>query len=86
LEACDGQTDGRTDGIAVANTALAMRALRRAVKIEHMQMTRYFSLEDNKTTLSIDIAVSADIRVLREEKQENPRRWINTRIWHGNSS
>jgi len=24
----DGQTDGRTDGIAVANTALAMRALR----------------------------------------------------------
>jgi len=29
--ACDGQTDGRTDGIAIANTALAMRALRRAV-------------------------------------------------------
>ena len=28
----DRQTDGRTDGIAVANTALAMRALRRAVK------------------------------------------------------
>ena len=26
-------TDGRTDGIAVASTALAMRALRRAVKI-----------------------------------------------------
>ena len=26
-------TDGRTDGIAVANTALAMRALRRAVKM-----------------------------------------------------
>jgi len=25
-------TDGQTDGIAVANTALAMRALRRAVK------------------------------------------------------
>jgi len=25
-------TDGRTDGIAVASTALAMRALRRAVK------------------------------------------------------
>ena len=24
----DGQTDGRTDGIVVANTALAMRALR----------------------------------------------------------
>jgi len=29
----DGQTDGRTDGIAVASTALAMRALRRAVMI-----------------------------------------------------
>ena len=27
----DRQTDGRTDGIAVANTALAMRALRSAV-------------------------------------------------------
>ena len=25
-------TDGRMDGIAIANTALAMRALRRAVK------------------------------------------------------
>ena len=29
----DGRTDGQTDGIAVASTALAMRALRRAVKI-----------------------------------------------------
>ena len=29
----DRQTDRRTDGIAIANTALAMRALRRAVKI-----------------------------------------------------
>ena len=28
----DGQTDGQTDGIDVASTALAMRALRRAVK------------------------------------------------------
>jgi len=28
----DGQTDRLTDGIAVASTALAMRALRRAVK------------------------------------------------------
>jgi len=28
-----GQTDGQTDGIAVDSTALAMRALRRAVKI-----------------------------------------------------
>ena len=29
----DGHTDGQTDGIDVASTALAMRALRRAVKI-----------------------------------------------------
>jgi len=26
--------DGRTDGIAIASTALAMRALRRAVKLQ----------------------------------------------------
>jgi len=41
IPACDGQTDGqtvgRTDGIAVANTALAMRALRRAVKTEMLR-------------------------------------------------
>jgi len=29
----DRHTDGQTDGIAVASTALAMRALRRAVKM-----------------------------------------------------
>jgi len=28
----DGQADRQTDGIAIASTALAMRALRRAVK------------------------------------------------------
>jgi len=28
----DGQADGQTDAIAIASTALAMRALRRAVK------------------------------------------------------
>jgi len=36
IPACDGRTDRwtdrQTDGIAVASTALAMRALRRAVK------------------------------------------------------
>ena len=32
LLACDRQTDRQTDGIAVASTALAMRALRRTVK------------------------------------------------------
>ena len=30
IPACDRQTDRRTDGVAVASTALAMRALRRA--------------------------------------------------------
>jgi len=32
----DGRTDRQTDGIAVASTALAMRSLRRAVKIGHI--------------------------------------------------
>ena len=32
IPACDRRTDGQTDGIAVASTALAMRAWRRAVK------------------------------------------------------
>jgi len=36
----DRQTDGRTDGIAIANTALAMRALRRAVKT-NIPLTRH---------------------------------------------
>jgi len=30
----DGQKDRQTDGIAIASTALAMRALRRTVKIK----------------------------------------------------
>jgi len=30
-------TDGQTDGIAIASTALAMRAFRRAVKTGHLQ-------------------------------------------------
>jgi len=33
IPACDGRADGQTDEIAVASTTLAMRALRRAVKI-----------------------------------------------------
>ena len=40
----DGQTDGRTDrqrdGIVVASTALAMRALRRAVKSHRQRQNR----------------------------------------------
>ena len=35
----DGQTDRQTDGIVVASTALAMRALRRAVKTRHTAST-----------------------------------------------
>jgi len=34
LRVTDGRTDGQTDGIAIASTVLAMRALRRAVKME----------------------------------------------------
>ena len=33
IPACDRQTDGQTDGNATASTALAIRALRRAVKM-----------------------------------------------------
>ena len=39
----DGQTDGQTDGIAIASTALAMRALRRAVKTGQILFRYYFS-------------------------------------------
>jgi len=40
----DGQTDRQIDGIAVASTALAMRALRRAVKMELAGKTVYGSV------------------------------------------
>jgi len=43
----DRQTDGLTDGIAVASTALAMRALRRAVKAaisSNMSSTRLHNM------------------------------------------
>jgi len=40
----DGQTYRRTDGIAIANTALAMRALRRAVKMLMFCMVLVFAL------------------------------------------
>ena len=37
----DRRTDGQTDGIAVASTALAMRALRRAVKMIYFAVDLY---------------------------------------------
>jgi len=40
----DGRTDGQTDGIAIASTALAMRALRRAVKITHPKSKSQFQI------------------------------------------
>jgi len=49
--------------------------------IEHRQPDTVVIEKDNKPALLIDIAVSRDIRV--EEEQE--KKWINTRIWHGNS-
>jgi len=36
--ACDRRTDGQTDGNAIASTALAMRALRRAVKTNNIEI------------------------------------------------
>jgi len=41
IPACDGRTDGRTDGIAIANTALTMRALWRAVKNQRGKVPYY---------------------------------------------
>jgi len=40
----DGRTNGQTDGIAVASTARAMRALRRAVKTCDADVVRQFRL------------------------------------------
>ena len=39
----DRQTDGQTDGIAVANTALAMRALRALYKVDVFWHTVYIA-------------------------------------------
>jgi len=38
----DRRTDGQTDGFAVAGTALAMRALRRAVKTANIKINAKF--------------------------------------------
>jgi len=50
IPACDrrtyGWTDGQTDGTAVVTTALAMRALRRAVKKANELKTKPISSED----------------------------------------
>ena len=42
--------DGQTDGIAVASTALAMRALRRAVKINMVAGTQLVNISTGKWT------------------------------------
>jgi len=47
----DGRADGRTVGIAVASTALAMRALRRAVKMNRFQqllVRRFWKKSDSE--------------------------------------
>ena len=43
----DGQTDRQTDGIALASTALAMRTLRRAVKIHQIKSASVNVTSDN---------------------------------------
>jgi len=40
----DGRTDRQTDGIAVASTTLAMRALRRSVKNEKIYGVKFDTL------------------------------------------
>jgi len=55
IPACDRQTDGRTDGIAIASTALAMRALQCAVKTVttasiQNKMERHKNMASNCTT------------------------------------
>ena len=53
----DRQTDGQTDGIAVANTALAMRALRRAVKTIATHCT-YTALRNAETETYLNSDIS----------------------------
>ena len=43
----DRQTDRQTDGIAIASTALAMRALRRAVKSGNFGFWKIFKISGN---------------------------------------
>ena len=53
----DGRMDGQTDVIAVANTAFAMPALRRAVKrrqLERWQLTCQFSTDGFPTLCIYD--------------------------------
>jgi len=53
-EQTDGQTDRRTDGIAVANTALAMRALR-AVKMMFITKMPLVGLQHKKLIAILNI-------------------------------
>ena len=56
VPACDRQTDkwtdGQTDGIAVASTALAMRALRHAVKT----LQKHFTESQCSVTLAGEVS------------------------------
>ena len=69
IPACDGQTDGqmegRTDGIAVANTALAMRALRRAVKTVRTQSLCLTASKQKKSKFPVRKAVLLIAHVFR---------------------
>ena len=54
----DRQTDRRTDGIAVASTALAMRALRRAVKTRlYVYDISSVQMEDLEVTYALHLSV-----------------------------
>ena len=75
IPACDRWTDGQTDGIAVASTARAMPALRRAVKSKQywakklagknvFDMT-YFMSSHGRKTLTQSVIRHADIESKR---------------------
>jgi len=62
----DGQTNGQTDGIAVASTALAMRSLRRAVKTSECQVglpATCGSLVFSRIVLKVDRTLGEDCLV-----------------------
>ena len=84
IPACDRhcQTDGQTDGIAVASTALAMRALRGAVKLSlpmggsGLPSNSWFLgpiQAHNPNGISIGSAVFAGLTTVTDRQTDRPR-------------
>jgi len=72
IPACDRQTDRRTDGIAVASTALAIRALRSAEKNGNKLNTNLRIMDDQLLLYAL-AAVSA-ILIARSTLLKKKRR------------